>query len=68
MDERAFGQLEAKVDLMEKDVRELKDDVKAIRSMLDSAQGSWKTLLAVSGVVSFISSLITWGVTTFLKK
>jgi hypothetical protein len=68
MDERKFGALEAQVARLDRDTQEMMEDIKHIRSMLDAAQGSWKTLLAIAGVTSFLSSIVTWVVSNLWRK
>lgn len=56
---------ETKVEILERTVNELRDDVKHIRSILDGAQGGWKMLLAVGGVAGAIGGAIGWVVSHF---
>jgi len=50
--------MEADVSNLQKDVRELKDDVKAILETLNTAKGGWKTLLMVAGVAGAMGAFI----------
>lgn len=69
MDERrAFGQLEGKVEMMERDLAAMKDDLAFIRDKVSQADGGWKMLLAFGGFIATLASFVTWAITTFWKK
>jgi hypothetical protein len=49
-----FGILTAKVEHLEKEVAELRGDVKHLVCMVEQAHGSWKTLMMVGGFSAVI--------------
>lgn len=51
--------MEVQVERLEKDVAEVKDDVKAIRATLDKASGGWKVLMMVGGASAAIAAFVT---------
>ncbi len=59
VNDRDFGNLEAKVQGIEDDMTEVKGDVKQILMRLSSAEGGWKTLMGVATVSAAIGGLIT---------
>jgi hypothetical protein len=50
--------LKTELEHMRKDMDEVKDDLKAIRSTLSEARGGWKTLMLVAGISSTLGALI----------
>lgn len=50
--------LKTELEHMRKDMDEVKDDLKAIRSTLSEAKGGWKTLMLVAGVSSTVGAFI----------
>lgn len=58
-DERTLGQLEARVNALESEMREIRDDVKQVLAILNQTRGSWKTLLVVGGISGAAGSLLT---------
>lgn len=57
--------VETKIEMIEPDLKEMRDDIKAIRSTLDQAKGGWKTLMAVSGLASAIGGTVGWMISHF---
>jgi hypothetical protein len=57
--EISVARMEVQVERLEKDMAELKDDVKAIRATLDKASGGWKVLMLVGGASAAIATFIT---------
>lgn len=57
--EVSVGKMEVQVERLEKDMAELKGDVKAIRATLDQASGGWRMLLLVGGLSATIGSVVT---------
>lgn len=72
---RGLGALEGRMGALEKEVKQLRCDVRkdaeamaadvtSIRSILDSAGGSWKALLAIGGfiaaVAATLAAIATW--------
>lgn len=52
-----IARLEVQVENLERDVTELKADVKAVLAQLAEAKGSWKTLLAVAGFAGTVGAI-----------
>lgn len=50
--------LKTELEHMRKDMDEVKDDLRAIRSTLSEAKGGWKTLMLVAGVSSTVGALL----------
>lgn len=59
IDPRDFGRLEAEVKQLQGKVAEIYDDMKAVRSTLDAAGGSWRMLVGVATVSSAFTALMT---------
>lgn len=57
---RDYGRLETQVEGLLVEVSDLKKQVKEIHDMMQSAQGGWKMLMAVAGVVGAISGFGAW--------
>jgi hypothetical protein len=56
IDPRDFGRLEAEVQQLQDKVAEIHNDMKAVRSVLDAAGGSWRTLVGVATASSAITA------------
>lgn len=54
-----FGILTAKVEHLEKEVAELRNDVKHLVALIEQARGSWKMLMMVGGLSAVIGATIT---------
>jgi len=59
---RDYGRLETHVEGLLVEVSDLKKQVKEIHDMMQSAQGGWKMLMAVAGVVGALSGFGAWAV------
>lgn len=46
----AVARLEVQVERLEKDMTEMRDDIRFIRKKLDEASGGWKVFMFVGGV------------------
>ena len=57
IDPRDFGRLEAEVISLQKQVAAMAEDMRAVRSLLDQASGSWHVIVAVAGMTSAITVL-----------
>jgi hypothetical protein len=55
---QAIGALESRAETSERDMAEMKRDVKMILGCLAQAKGGWKTLLLVAGMASAVGALI----------
>lgn len=54
----AVARLEVQVERLEKDMAEMRDDVRFIRKKLDEASGGWKVFMFVGGVGMAIGGLL----------
>jgi len=50
IDPRDFGKLEAEVASLSKVVETMAEDLRAVRSTLDAANGGWRVMVAVAGI------------------
>jgi hypothetical protein len=57
---REFGALQATVESLERDMADMKADVRVIRDAITEARGGWKTLLAIGGAAASVSAGVTW--------
>jgi prefoldin subunit 5 len=57
--QRDMGRLEARVDAVESELREIKADVKSILALVNQAKGGWKTLVVVGAVAGAAGALVT---------
>lgn len=57
----AVGKLEVQVERLEKDMAELKSDIKFIRRKLDEAAGGWKVFMIVGSAGAALGGLIFKG-------
>lgn len=65
--QRDLGRHDARLDAMEKDLQEMKDQLKAmvdqmaaINTTLSTARGGWKTLMLVGGAAAAAFHILTW--------
>jgi hypothetical protein len=56
IDPRDFGRLEAEVAGLCKQVSDMAEDLRAVRSTLDAAHGGWRVMVAVAGVSGAITA------------
>jgi len=56
--DRELGRLGEKVDQIEKDLAEMKSDMREVRDIVVRAWGGWKALLMVAGAAAFLGGLI----------
>jgi uncharacterized protein YlxW (UPF0749 family) len=54
-----IARLEVEVRYLQTEVTGLRDDMKSVLSKLSTAEGSWKTLLAVAGFAGAVGSGLT---------
>lgn len=57
--QRDIGRLEARVTAVERDLAEIKSDVKAIRSAVDQGRGRWSGFLLVAGLSGAMGAAAT---------
>lgn len=61
--EVSVARMEVQVERLERDVTEMKGDIKTILTTLDKASGGWKMLMIVGGLSAAIGSFITKAMT-----
>jgi hypothetical protein len=57
-----IGEFKIRISAVEKDLEELKVGQQKILDILSQSKGSWKTLIVISGGISFIAALISQGI------
>jgi hypothetical protein len=57
VDPRDFGKLEAEVAILRDQVSAMAEDMRAVRSLLDQAAGSWRVIVAVAGITSALTAM-----------
>lgn len=57
-----FGKLQATVETLEADMRDMKADVRLIRDAITEARGGWKTLLLIGGAAATAGGAVIWAV------
>lgn len=55
-----FGELKSTVAALERDMQEMKSDIRVIRDAITEARGGWKLLLAIGGAAASLSAAVTW--------
>jgi hypothetical protein len=50
VDDRAFGALEAEVASLQRDIADLRGEVRELTSLIQQVKGGWKTLAWMAGV------------------
>jgi hypothetical protein len=60
IDPQEFGKLQATVTALERDMSEMRADVRVIRDAITEARGGWRTLLMVGGAAATAASGLTW--------
>jgi chromosome condensin MukBEF ATPase and DNA-binding subunit MukB len=56
--DRELASLTTKVDVIERDLAEMKSDIREVRDIVVRAGGGWRALLYVAGAAAFLSGLI----------
>lgn len=56
--DRELASLTTKVDDLERDLAEMKSDIREVRDIVVRAGGGWRALLYVAGAAAFLSGLI----------
>jgi hypothetical protein len=57
IDPRDFGKLEAEVAILRDQVSAMAEDMRAVRTVLDQASGSWRVIVAVAGITSALTAM-----------
>ena len=62
LDKKAMmlGSHEARLDALEESTKSIATDVKAILAHIERAKGSWKTLVALGGVMAAVVEAAHW--------
>lgn len=53
---RTLGRHDAEIEQLQRDMQQLKDDVRAIREILAQARGGWRTLMLVAGIAGALGA------------
>lgn len=59
-DAKDIGRLEGRMDALEKDVSEIRQDVKQLLQALSIGKGAWLLLMKLGAVVVVIGSVLAW--------
>lgn len=54
----AVARLEVQVERLEKDMTEMRDDIRFIRKKLDEASGGWKVFMLVGGIGAALGGIL----------
>jgi hypothetical protein len=57
-DERTIGQHGARLDALERDIEEIKADVKQVLQQMAEAKGGWRLLMLVGGMSATVGGFI----------
>ena len=57
---RDMGRHDAQIDTLEREVMALRGDVRAIREILDQANGGWRVIMWVAGVSASVGAAASW--------
>lgn len=68
IDPREYGRMEARVQHLEVAVRDMNEDVKAMRHMMEQGRGGWKVIAALVSASSAFSAAATWLVTNLAQR
>lgn len=58
---------DVEIEIIQRELRELRGEVKEIVKILSSAQGSWRGMLAMGGFASAVASLVAAFMTKILS-
>lgn len=64
----SVAKLEVQVETLERDVREIKGDIKFIRQKLDQAAGGWRVFLMVGTAGAALGGIIFKAIDFFMSK
>lgn len=56
-EQRIIGRLEAEIEAMKEQNRQILADLREVRETLATAKGGWRTLLAVAGIAGTVGAL-----------
>ena len=60
IDMRSYGRLEGQVEQLKSDVHNLKENVQAMRDLMEQSKGGWRTLVWLGGMAGTAGALISW--------
>lgn len=60
IDPREYGQLEQQVSQLTRDVHTLKENVQAMRDMMEQSKGGWRTLVWLGGIAGTVGAAVGW--------
>ncbi len=60
MSERDIGRHDEAIETLKNDVKQLREDVAAIKTLLSEARGGWKSLVWVAGFASAAGAVLVW--------
>jgi hypothetical protein len=60
IDARDYGQLEAQVMRLIKDVDSLTENVQAMRALMEQSKGGWQTLVWLGGLAGSLGAISAW--------
>jgi hypothetical protein len=60
IDPREYGQLEQQVAQLSRDVHTLKENVQAMRDLMEQSKGGWRTLVWLGGIAGTVGGAVGW--------
>jgi len=60
--DRELGELSARLKTLEREMSEMRDDIKWMRDQVQQSKGGWKTiafLISASGILGAVTTLVT---------
>lgn len=60
IDPREYGQLEQQVSQLTRDVHTLKENVQAMRDLMEQSKGGWRTLVWLGGIAGTVGGAVGW--------
>lgn len=60
IDPREYGQLEQQVAELSRDVHTLKENVQAMRDLMEQSKGGWRTLVWLGGIAGTVGGAVGW--------
>lgn len=60
IDPRDFGKLESQVTQLVKDMDEMKENVQAMRNLMEQSKGGWRVLVFLGGIAGTVGGCIGW--------
>lgn len=65
IDPREYGRLEARVDHLEGMVRDMSEDIRAMRDILEQSKGGWRVMVFLGSAAATAGGLVAWVVQHF---